>query len=109
ELLARFGMDFDVDVPVAALSAPERTVIAIARALDGWETPEGILFVDEPTAALHDDEAERLFGAIRNIADQGAGVVFVSHRSVEVLELADRVAVLRDGRLAGVRATKELE
>ncbi len=108
ELLARFGMDFDIDVPVAALAAPERTVIAIARALDGWETPEGILFVDEPTAALHDREAERLFGAIRNIADEGAGVVFVSHRSAEVLELADRVAVLRDGRLAGVRKTKEL-
>jgi ribose transport system ATP-binding protein len=99
ELLQHFDAAFDVTVPVGRLTPAERTIVAIARALDGWERPEGLLILDEPTAALHSDEVGRLFTAVRRAADRGAGVIFVSHRLDEVLDLADRVLVLRDGRL----------
>jgi ribose transport system ATP-binding protein len=98
-LIATFGGDFDVSAPVQTLSAAERAIVAIARALDGWEHDRNVLILDEPTAALHGDEAGKLFVAIRRIAERGAGVVFISHRLDEVMELADRVVALRDGRL----------
>ena len=69
--------------------------MAIARALDGWDYPQGLLILDEPTAALHSDEVERLFTAVRRVASGGAGVIFVSHRLDEVMDLADRVVVLQ--------------
>jgi ribose transport system ATP-binding protein len=98
DTIARFGADFDVRRPIASLSAAERTVVAIARALDGWTRPDNVLLLDEPTAALHGAEVEKLFGAVRRVAARGAGVIFISHRLDEVLHLADRVVVLRDGR-----------
>jgi ribose transport system ATP-binding protein len=98
ETIAHFGADFDVRRPIASLSAAERTVVAIARALDGWTRPDNVLVLDEPTAALHGAEVEKLFVAVRRVAARGAGVVFISHRLDEVLHLADRVVVLRDGR-----------
>jgi ribose transport system ATP-binding protein len=99
ELVAGFGADFDVDVPVDRLSAAERAIVAIARALDGWDDPRQVLVLDEPTAALHGKETSKLFDAIRAVAARGAGVVFISHRLDEVLDLADRVVALRDGRV----------
>jgi ABC-type sugar transport system ATPase subunit len=99
ELIAGFGANFDVRAPVAVLSAAERAIVAIARALDGWEHPRNVLVLDEPTASLHGDEVDKLFVAVRRVAEQGAGVVFISHRLDEVIELADRVVCLRDGKL----------
>jgi ribose transport system ATP-binding protein len=97
--IAEFGASFDVSVPVAELSAAERTIVAIARALDGWTHPRNVLVLDEPTAALHGQEADKLFGAMRQVAQRGAGVIFISHRLDEVVDLADRVVTLRDGRV----------
>jgi ABC-type multidrug transport system ATPase subunit len=99
ELLRQFDAAFDVTVPVGRLTPAESAIVAIARALDGWERPEGLLILDEPTAALHSDEVRGLFTAVRRAAASGAAVIFVSHRLDEVLDLADRVVVLRDGRL----------
>jgi ABC-type sugar transport system ATPase subunit len=98
-LVAGFGGDFDVRAPVDTLTAAERTIVAIARALDGWDHDRNVLILDEPTASLHGDEVEKLFTAVRRVAERGAGVVFISHRLDEVIELADRVTCLRDGRL----------
>jgi ribose transport system ATP-binding protein len=98
-LIARFGADFDLTVPVALLSPAERAIVAIARAMDGWTRAENVLVLDEPTTAFHGVEVEVLFGAVRRIAAEGAGVVFISHRLDEVLGLADRVLALRDGRV----------
>src|SRR4051794_2281854 len=107
ELIARFGASFDVRVPIARLTAAERTIVAIARALDGWTRPDNVLVLDEPTAALHGEEVGRLFDAVRRVAAQGAGIIFISHRLDEVMDLADRVVALRDGRLvADVAAGK---
>lgn len=98
-LLARFGASHDVHMPIGQLSRAQQTIVAIARALDGWTSDENVIVLDEPTAALHHEEAETLFTAIRELTARGTGVIFVSHRLDEVVELADRVMVLRDGRV----------
>ena len=99
ELISRFGVNVDVQCPVGELSAARRTIVAIARAMSGWSRPDNVLVLDEPTASLNGEEVALLFGAIRQVASAGAGVVFISHRLDEVTELADRVVVLRDGKL----------
>ncbi|OJX67974.1 MAG: hypothetical protein BGO95_06380 [Micrococcales bacterium 73-13] len=98
ELISRFGEPFDVTVPVGSLAPAQRSIIGIARALDGWKHPRNILILDEPTEALHASEVRILFEAIKRLAADGAGIIFISHRLDEVLELADRIVVLRDGK-----------
>jgi ABC-type sugar transport system ATPase subunit/ribose/xylose/arabinose/galactoside ABC-type transport system permease subunit len=97
-LVGRFGAEIDVRAPVAELAPAERAIVAIARALDGWTRPDNVLILDEPTTAFHSDEVQRLFEAVRRVAAQGAGVIFISHRLDEVRTLADRVVALRDGK-----------
>ncbi len=109
QLTARFGASFDVTVPVGRLSPAQRAIVAIARAMDGWVRPDNVLVLDEPTTALHRDEVRVLFEAIRRVAASGAGVVFISHRLDEVLALADRVVVLRDGRVVAQEVTSGLD
>jgi ribose transport system ATP-binding protein len=103
ELIARFGVEFDVLAPIRSLTPAQRTIVAIARAMDGWETPHNVLVLDEPTASLHGEEVGILFTAVRRVAEQGAGVLFISHRLEEVTELANRVVVLRDGKVVADR------
>jgi ribose transport system ATP-binding protein len=109
ELFNDFGLDFDLDAPVATLSGVERTMIAVARALRGFEGAEGLLILDEPTASLPISEVEVLFDAVRRLVARGAGVLFVSHRLEEVMGLADRVIALREGRLVGDRPAAGLD
>lgn len=100
ELLLRFGLAPDVRQPVGTLSAAEQAAIAIVRALQDWEeNTTGLLVLDEPTASLNRREVEALFREVRRVAAMGAGVLFVSHMLDEVLDLADRVTVLRDGKV----------
>ncbi|MGA0879129.1 MAG: sugar ABC transporter ATP-binding protein, partial [Ilumatobacteraceae bacterium] len=106
-LLLRFGLAPDVRQPVGQLSAAERAAVAIVRALQDWEEgTSGLLILDEPTASLNRGEVDALFREVRRVAEMGVGVLFVSHALDEVLELADRVTVLRDGKVvaAGVEA-----
>lgn len=98
ELIGRFGEQFDVDVPIRSLTPAQRAIIAIARALDGWAHSKNVLILDEPTEALHASEVKILFDAVKRVAADGAGVIFISHRLDEVLAMADRVVVLRDGK-----------
>lgn len=108
-LIARFGAAFDPTTPVALLSPAERAIVAIARAMDGWTRSENVLVLDEPTTAFHGDEVEMLFGAVRRVAAEGAGVVFISHRLDEVLGLADRVVALRDGGVVADQPAASLD
>ncbi|MCU0260741.1 MAG: sugar ABC transporter ATP-binding protein [Ilumatobacteraceae bacterium] len=103
ELLLRFGLAPDVRQPVATLSAAERTAVAIVRALqdDDDGTKPALLILDEPTASLDRSEVDALFREVRRVAAEGVGVLFVSHVLDEVLGLADRITVLRDGRVVG--------
>jgi len=100
EDLLRFDLDLDPRTQVAGLREVDRAVLAIVRALRRLgEHPDGhVLVLDEPTAYLPRDGVDRLFSAVRRVAAAGTGVVFVSHRSDEVLSLTDRLTVLRDGR-----------
>jgi ribose transport system ATP-binding protein len=109
EFIARFGGSFDVSTPLKNLTPSERTMVAIARALSGWAHSKQVLVLDEPTAALHGREVDRLFQAVRMVADGGAGVLFISHRLDEVFALANRVVVLRDGIVTANRRIGEID
>jgi ribose transport system ATP-binding protein len=97
EMIARFGVDIDPDAPVASLSAAERTIVAIVRALADWREGDHALVLDEPTATLHGEEIETLKGAVKALAAAGAGVIYITHRLGEAVELADRAIVLKNG------------
>src|SRR5919109_1923552 len=98
-VLARFGIALDIHRPLAEATPVERTVIAIAAALQGWHGGRGVLVLDEPTAVLPHDEVERLFAVVREVRKAGTAVLYVSHRIDEIFQLADRVTILRGGRL----------
>ena len=97
-LLASLDDRISPDALVAELSIAEQQVVEIARAL---RHDNRVLVMDEPTAALSEREAERLFALIIRLREQGVGIVYISHRMTEVERLADRVTVLRDGEHAG--------
>jgi ribose transport system ATP-binding protein len=96
-LLARLGVVLDPAARVGGLRVGERQLVEIAKALS---LEARILIMDEPTSALSQPECARLFQVIRQLAAAGVAVVYISHRMDEVALLADRVTVLRDGRLA---------
>ncbi len=97
--LADLGLDVDPFRPVASLSQAQRAGVAIARAVHDDEGSTKVLVLDEPTAALPADEVEHLFSVLRRLRDAGVAVILVSHHLEEVLAIADRISVLRDGRL----------
>ncbi len=97
--LQRLGVTLDVDAPLKDYSIAQRQIVAIARALIGEAK---IVFMDEPTASLTQSETDHLIGIVRSLSASGVAVVFVSHRLAEVLEISNRLTVLRDGALVGV-------
>ena len=82
-----------------ALGPAQRQMIEIMRSVRAGGR---LIAFDEPTSSLTDDEARRLFAVIRRLRGDGVSVVYISHRLNEIIELADRIAVLRDGRLVDV-------
>ncbi len=98
--LSLVDCDFDPSTRVSSLTRTEKSLVAIARAL---VVDCDFLVLDEPTASLPADEVERLFEALRPLKEKGVGMIYVSHRLDEIFRIADRVAVLRDGAMAGVR------
>jgi len=99
EQLAQLDFAPDPDVRVDRLSFAERQLVAIAKA---FRRQCRVLILDEPTAALETREIERLFGLLAQMKRQGTAIIYVSHRLDEVVALADRCTVLRDGRVAAV-------
>lgn len=97
KMLAKFGASFGPNAPIASLTAAERTIVAIVRALAGWTHGDHVLVLDEPTATLHGEEANVLKDAVRTLAAEGAGVIYITHRLSEAVELADRALVLKNG------------
>jgi ribose transport system ATP-binding protein len=109
ELLARWQIDIDPATPVDLLEAAQRSLVAVARAVA--VEARAIVF-DEPTASLPRHDVELLYGAVDRLREAGVAVVYVTHRIGEVMRLADRAAVLRDGSLVGtvdIASTSERE
>ena len=108
-LLKRFGLDgLDLSRPMGEATAVERTVVAIARALSGIEPGEGLLVLDEPTAALPSTEVSALFDVIRDVRKSGTAVLYVSHRLDEIFEIADVVTVMQNGRVLHESAVADI-
>jgi ABC-type sugar transport system ATPase subunit len=95
-VLAQLDFAPDVGRPVAGLSFAERQLVAIGRAL---HRQCGIFILDEPTAALEQHEIERLFAVLTRVKARGTAIVYISHELDEVVAIADRCTVLRDGRV----------
>ena len=105
-LLGRIGADLSPDREVRRLSMPEQQLVEIACALG---TGARIVIMDEPTASLTQKEQHLLFSIVRKLCALGAGVIYISHRLDEVLTLADRISVLRDGAHLGTFAAGEID
>jgi rhamnose transport system ATP-binding protein len=105
ELLERIGASCGVDRLVSTLTMPEQQLVEIASAIGA---DARILILDEPTASLSEREVQRLFGVIELLRSRGAGMIYISHRLEEVLALADRVTVMRDGEVVATRTRTEL-
>jgi len=98
--LAKVGIEIDPERTVASLTPAQRTAVAIARALGAEEDePAVALILDEPTATLPVEEVQVLLEVLRASAKSGAAIMLVTHHLEEALEVSDRLAVIRDGRL----------
>jgi len=106
-LVGALGLDEirDVRAVVSELSIAHRQLVEIARALS---CQARILVLDEPTSSLAEAEAEALFGTLRRLRSQGVGIIYISHRLEEILRLADRITVLRDGHSVGTQRTGDV-
>lgn len=103
--LKELGVDIDPNAETGALSVSERQMIEIGRALD---INAGLLILDEPSALLNAEETKRLFEIMRKLKADGTSMIYISHRLSEINEICDRVAVLRDGELAGAGKASDL-
>jgi simple sugar transport system ATP-binding protein len=100
ELGKRFGFDVDPDAKVGNLSVGWQQRVEILKAL---YREARILVLDEPTAVLTPQETTEIFAVLRRLAAEGHSIIFISHKLYEVLEIADRITVIRRGRVVGER------
>jgi simple sugar transport system ATP-binding protein len=105
EHLENLGLQLDTRSPLANYSIAVQQLVAISRAM---VLDARVLILDEPTSSLDRDEVDRLFAVIRDLRDQGVAILFVSHFLDQVYEIADRITVLRNGRLVGEYDADEL-
>lgn len=88
-----------VDKELSQITKAEQTIVAIARALSQGDGDIALLVLDEPTSSLPAAETQQLLSVMRDVADQGIGILFVTHRLAEVMVIADEISVLRNGHL----------
>ena len=104
DILNRLAVELDVRASVRTLGIAQKQMVEVAKALS---LDCRILVMDEPTSALSDQEISELFSLIRRMKSAGVSVIYISHRLDEVIEIGDRVTVLRDGRSKGTRPVKD--
>jgi simple sugar transport system ATP-binding protein len=104
ELGKRFGFEINPEVKVGSLSVGWQQRVEILKAL---YRSARILVLDEPTAVLTPQETAEIFVVLRRLADEGHSIIFISHKLHEVLEIADRITVIRRGRVVGSRVPSE--
>jgi ribose transport system ATP-binding protein len=105
ELLAPFEIELNPRALVRSIGPAYQQVVEIVMALSA---KSDILVMDEPTAPLTGKEVDHLFSIIRQLRDSGVSIIYISHRLEEILEVADRVTVLRDGERIATRPLKDL-
>ena len=98
QILGRLGLDYDPRWIVGQLRPDQKQMVEIARAIS---LDAKILILDEPTSSLTEDEVTGLFAVIRELAQHGVAILFVSHRLAEVFEISDEITVMRNGRTVG--------
>ncbi len=103
-LLQDFGLDIDPTAPLGSLDLASQQLVSIVRALS---RDARLVILDEPTAALTEREASRLFDRMRALRARGVAIIFVSHRLAEVFQISDRIVIMRDGRVSGTFTTAE--
>lgn len=106
ERLERLGIPISPEAKMKSLSVAEMQMVEIVKALSN---DARILIMDEPTSALSDREAERLFGLIEDLKSRGVGIIYISHKMDEIFRISDTVTVFRDGRFIDTRPAAELD
>jgi len=104
EVVDRLGFDLPLDEPVGNLTHARQCLVEIAHAI---RKDVRVLVLDEPTASLGGGDVERLFAVMRDLKARGIAIVYISHRLAELPQIADRVTVLRDGKVVGTRPMAE--
>lgn len=105
KLMADLGLDIDPNRPINRLRVGQRQLVEIAKALN---LNSRVIIMDEPTSALSEAEVEYLFGVTRALRERNVAVIYISHRLDEIFSIADRITVLRDGRVVGSALTKDM-
>jgi ABC-type uncharacterized transport system ATPase subunit len=105
-LSSRYGLEIDPDARVDTLSVGQQQRVEIVKAL---YRKARVLILDEPTAVLTPQEADALFGVMRDLRAEGVSIVFITHKLREVLAVADRITVMRGGRIVGATTPAETE
>ncbi len=105
-ILTDLEVDIDPRTPVSQLSPGQQQMVEIAK---GLSHDLKLLILDEPTSSLTINEGRHLFRVIKRLAAQGVSIIYVSHRMAEIFEISDRVTVMKDGRVTGVRETASVE
>lgn len=106
ETMSKIGVSLDPDRLVEQLSIADRQIVAICRAI---ATDARLVIMDEPTSSLTRQEVDALFTVVRDLQRKGISALFVSHRLSEVMEIAERVTILRDGMKVGTYAASEID
>lgn len=105
KIIERFGIDIDLTIPVRKLGVSKQQIVAIAKAIS---RKAKVVIFDEPTAALNNVEAERLFRIMKQLAGEGVSIIWITHRLDEIFETADRVTLMREGRWVTTRDIKDI-
>ncbi len=105
EILRGLDDSIRLSMPVGDLSVAQKQLIEIAKVVS---TRAGVLIMDEPTAALSEDEVRRLFDVIRHLRSDGMTIIYISHKLSEVFDIGDAVTVFRDGQMVGTRPVGEI-
>jgi len=105
-ILSLLGLDIDADINVAELTTARQQLVAIGRAIN---CDVKLLIMDEPTSSLSQDDTANLFKIIKKLNKEGISIIFISHKLDEVLEISDRITILRDGKVVGTFLKEELD
>jgi len=105
KIFIKLGVKINPELIVENLSVGQQQLVMIAKTIS---SKVKILILDEPTAALTDNEVKQLFRVIRILKTQGVGIIYITHRMDEVFEIGDRVTVLRDGRYIGTKDVSDV-